>query len=62
MFQIIFGQILIIIYFINLTFQNDIIGFYQDFNQNTKDYSWSPCNPNCYTCNTGSVGGNNNCL
>ena len=57
-------QILIIIFFIKITHEDDIIGFYQEFDTSTLTYTWKNCDPNCYTCNkfSDSINNNNNCL
>ena len=60
-----FNFILIVILLLKLTYQDDIIGFYQsNYNSADNTYTWSKCFANCYTCNKGEDSTNNiqNCL
>ena len=56
--------IFIIIFLVKLTYEDDIIGFYQKFNTSSLEYTWERCDQNCYTCNkySDSATNNNNCL
>ena len=53
--------ILFFVFFIKITYQN-IIGFYQTYNNTSNEYNWTKCHENCYTCDKGKVGENDNCL
>ena len=55
---------ILIIILIKITYQDDIIGFYQEFNTQSLQYTWQRCNSTCYTCNKGfdSDATNPNCL
>ena len=60
-----FNFILIVILLLKLTYQDDIIGFYQsNYNSADNTYTWSKCSTNCYTCNKGEDSTNDiqNCL
>ena len=60
-----FNFILIVILLLTLTYQDDIIGFYQsNYKSADNTYTWSKCFANCYTCNKGEDSTNDiqNCL
>ena len=50
MFQYFFLYIFLIL---KITYQIEVIGFYQTFNPNigTGEYTWNRCYSACYTCN-----------
>ena len=59
--QIINVLILFFLFFIKLTCQN-IIGFFQTYNNTSNEYSWEKCDPHCYTCDKAKELENQNCL
>ncbi len=63
MFQYFFLYIFLIL---KITYQIEVIGFYQTFNPNigTGEYTWNRCYPTCYTCNEdiSADNTNQNCL
>ena len=61
--MILVKAIILPICFIKLLCQN-IIGFYQQYDVYSDQYSWTRCNENCYTCigSYNSVNDNQNCL
>jgi hypothetical protein len=54
-------MIVLIFLLIKITYQVDIIGFYQKYT-NPSTYEWLRCDSNCYTCNKAAVSTNQNCL
>ena len=59
--QIINVLILFFLFFIKLTCQN-IIGFFQTYNNTSNEYTWTKCDPHCYTCDKAKELENQNCL
>ena len=61
--MILVKAIILPICFIKIICQN-IIGFYQQYDVYSDQYSWTRCNENCYTCigSYNSVNDNQNCL
>jgi hypothetical protein len=64
MLKVYLNIIILVILLIKITYQDDIIGFYQYFDPSTYTYSWAKCYENCYTCNQprDTANNNDNCL
>ena len=56
------GLLIELFFLIKITYQVDIIGFYQTFNPSNGAYIWNRCHSNCYTCIQGADGDNQNCI
>ena len=55
--------ILKLIFLIKITLQDDIIGFYQEFDTQVMSYIWNSCHSTCYTCvKNMDTNNNQNCL
>ena len=57
-----FKLIIKLIFLIHISYQNEVIGFYQSFDTSYLSYTWERCDQNCFTCVKGPEIGKKNCL